>query len=113
MFNLENLREKFNIQFVANVRAFKAVRPCCPVQVSALRPDARSLEELKNFPFVNDAMIAALATELPLYLATADGVVCDNEEEKLTWFVNCLIRGLTSHTTEHYRKIVKRYHHRI
>ena len=78
--------EKFNTQFVTNVRAFKAARLCCPVQVSALRPDARSLEELKNFPFVDDVMIAALATELPLYLATVDGVVCDNEEEKLAWW---------------------------
>ena len=77
-------REKFNIQFISNVRAFKAARFCCPVQVTALRPDARSLEELKNFPFVNDAMVAALATELPLYIAAADGLVCNNEKEKLT-----------------------------
>ena len=47
---------------------------------------ARSLEELKNFPFVNDAMVAALATELPLYIAAADGLACNNEKEKLTWW---------------------------
>ena len=33
--------------------------------------------------FVDDATIANLATELPLYLAAADGVMCDSEEEKL------------------------------
>ena len=53
--------------------------------VSALRPDARFLEELKNFPFVDNATIANLATELPLDLAAADGVMCDSEEEKLVW----------------------------
>ena len=83
---LNFFREKFNIQFISNVCAFKAARFCCPVQVTALRPDARSLEELKNFPFVNDAMVAALATELPLYIAAADGLVCNNEKEKLTWW---------------------------
>ena len=83
---LNFFREKFNIQFISNVRAFKAARFCCPVQVTALRPNARSLEELKNFPFVNDAMVAALATELPQYIAAADGLVCNNEKEKLTWW---------------------------
>ena len=65
---------------------FKAARLCCPVQVPALRPDARCLEELKNFPFVDDATIPNLATELPLYLTAADGVMCDSEEEKLVWW---------------------------
>ena len=34
---------------------------------------------------MGDATIANLATELPLYLAAADGVMCDSEEEKLVW----------------------------
>ena len=76
--------QKFNVQFLTNV---KAARLCCPVQVSALRPDARSLEELKNFPIVDNATIANLATELPLYFAAADGVICDGEEKKLVWWV--------------------------
>lgn len=80
------LQQKFNVQFLTKVRALKAVRLCCPVQVSVLRPDARSLEELKNFPFVDDAAIANLATELPLHLAAADGVMCHSEEEKLVWW---------------------------
>lgn len=82
---LNFFQQKFNVQFLTNVRAFKAIRLCCPVHVSVLRPDARSLEELKNFPFVEDAAIANLATELPLHLAAADGVMCDSEKEKLVW----------------------------
>lgn len=78
-------QQQFNVQFLTNVRAFKAARLRCPVQVSALRPDARSLGELKNVPFVDDATIANLATELPLYLAAADGVMCDSEEDKRLW----------------------------
>ena len=35
---------------------------------------------------MDDATIANLATELQLYLATADGVTCDSEEEKLVWW---------------------------
>ena len=67
---LNFFQQKFNVQFLTNVRAFKAARLYCPVQVSALRPPARSLEELKNFPFVEDATIANLATELAYFLAT-------------------------------------------
>lgn len=83
---LNFFQQKFNVQFLTNVRAFKAARLRCPVQVSALRPDARSLEELKSFPFVDDATIANLATEPPLYLSAVDGVMCDSEEEKLVWW---------------------------
>jgi hypothetical protein len=76
---------KFSIQFRDTVRAFKAARFCCPVQVQALRPTSASLEELRNFPFVNnDATIANLAQELPLYIAAADGVNVACEEEKVT-----------------------------
>ena len=46
---LNFFQQKFNVQFLTNVRAFKAARLCCPVQVSALKPDARALEELKTF----------------------------------------------------------------
>ena len=35
---------------------------------------------------MDDATIANLATELPLYLATADSVMCDSEEEKRVWW---------------------------
>ena len=35
---------------------------------------------------MDDATIANLVTELPLYFATATGVMCDSEEEKLVWW---------------------------
>lgn len=48
---------------------------------------AASVEEFRNFPFLdNDNIIANLAQELPDYLAAADGVVMANEEEKLAWW---------------------------
>ena len=46
-----------------------------------------SQEELRNFPFVDDNIIANLATELPAYLAAADGVVCLSEDEKVSGVV--------------------------
>ena len=51
-----------------------------------LRPTAASLEELRNFPFVNnDVAIANLAQELPPYIAAADGVNDTCEKDKVTW----------------------------
>ena len=56
------------------------------MQVQNLNPTAASVEEFRNFPFLdNDKIIANLARELPDYLA-ADGVVMANEEEKLAWW---------------------------
>ena len=79
--------QKFGVQFHGTVRAFKAARLCCPVQVQALNPTAASLEELRNFPFANDdATIANLAQELPLYLAASDGVTVTCKDDKLTWW---------------------------
>ena len=66
------------------MRAFKAARLCCPVQVQSLDPTAESLEEFGNFPFINDdTKIANLAEELPAYLAAADGVTVTCEEDRL------------------------------
>ena len=40
-------------------------------------------------PFANDdATIANLAQELPLYLAASDGVTVTCEDDKLTWWAN-------------------------
>ena len=77
---------KFSVQFNGTVRAFKAARLCFPVQVQALNLTAAALEELRNFPFANDnATIANLAQELPLYRAASDGVTVTCE---LTWWAN-------------------------
>ena len=69
--------------------SFQSCAPLLPVQVQALNPTAASLEELRNFPFANDdATIANLAQELPLYLAASDGVTVTCEDDKLTWWAN-------------------------
>lgn len=83
---LDFYQHKFSVRSRADtVRAFKAKRFCCPVQVQALCPTAASLEELRNYPFLNnDATIANLAQELPLYIAAADGVNVTCEEDKGT-----------------------------
>ena len=95
--------QKFSVQFHGTVRAFKAAHLCCPVQVQALNPTAASLEELRNFPFANDdATIANLAQELPLYLAASDGVTITCEDDKLTWWAN------HKDTLPHWSSLVKK-----
>ena len=45
------------------------------------------MEELRNFSFLYvDATIAGLVNELPHYLAVADGIDIDEEEEKVQWW---------------------------
>ena len=86
-------QQKFSVQFRDTVRAFKVPRLCCPMQVQHLHPMAASLEEFRNFPFLdNDNIIANLARELPDYLAAADGVVMEDEEEKLAWWAANSVR---------------------
>lgn len=96
-------RQKFSVQFRTTVRAFKVARLCCPMQVQNLNPTAASVEEFRNFPFLdNDNIIANLARELPDYLAAADGVVMANEEEKLAWW------AAHSDTLPHWAGVVKK-----
>lgn len=84
---LQFYQQKFSGQFRVIVRAFKAARLCCPVQVQSLDITAESLEEFRNFPFINDdTKIANLAEELPAYLAAADGVTVTCEDDKVTWW---------------------------
>ena len=79
-------QQKFSVQFHNVVRAFKAARLCCPVQVQALRPTAVSVQELKQFSFITDAEVVQLVEELPNYLATADGAAIETEEDKVHWW---------------------------
>ena len=46
--------QKFSVEFRSTVRAFKAARLCCPVQAQNLNPTAASLEEFRNFPFLDN-----------------------------------------------------------
>ena len=73
------------------------------MQVQNLNPTAASVEESRNFPFLeNDNIIVNLARELPDYLAAADGVVMANEEEKLAWW------AAHSDTLPHWAGVVKK-----
>lgn len=64
-------QQKFSVKLHNTVRGFKVTRLCCPVQIQALCPTAATLEELRHFPFANDAMIANL---------TVTG-----DDDKLSW----------------------------
>ena len=96
-------QQKFSIQFHTTVRTFKVAWLCCPMQVQNLNPTAASMEEFRNFPFLdNDNIIANLAREVPDYLAAADGIVMANEEEKLAWW------AAHSDTLPHWAGVVKK-----
>ena len=72
------------------------------MQAQHLHPMAASLEEFRNFPFLdNDNIIANLARELPDYL-TAAGVVMVDEKEKLAWW------AANSITLPHWASLVKK-----
>ena len=62
------------------------------MQVQHLHPTAASLEEFRNFPFLDNDIIANLARELPDYLTAADGLVMEDEEEKLAWWAANSVR---------------------
>ena len=80
---------KFSQEFCGLVRAFRSATLCCPVQVGQLRPNAASVQELRKFSFLDKkAIIAGLTAERPRYLAVADGVQLETEEEKVQWWVN-------------------------
>ena len=68
------------------VRAFKAARLCCQIQVQALRPTAVSVQELKQSSLITDAEVVQLVEELPNYLAIADGAAIETEEGKVQWW---------------------------
>ena len=74
------------MQFQNIVRAFKAARLCCSIQVQALHPTAASVQELKQFSFITDADVLQLVEELPSHLAIADGAAVETEESKVQWW---------------------------
>ena len=82
-------QQKFSVQFLNIVRAFKAARLCCPVQVQALRPTAASVQKLKQFSFITDAQVVQLVEELPNYLAIADGAVVETEQGTVVGYTCC------------------------
>ena len=71
------------------MKAYIAVRLCCPVQVQKLRPTAATLEGFRNFPFSNNNATIANnhAREILQYIATAEGatVKCEDDEKVRLW----------------------------
>ena len=86
---LKFYQKKIIVQFCDTVKAYIAVRFCCPVQVQKLRPTAATLEGFRNFPFSNnDATIANNhAREILQYIATAEGatVTCEDDDKVRLW----------------------------
>ena len=86
---LKFYQKKFIVQFCDTVKAYIAVRFCCPVQVQKLRPTAATLEGFRNFPFSNNNATIANnhAREILQYIATAEGatVTCEDDDNVRLW----------------------------
>ena len=74
---------KFDGELLPCVKAFKAASFFHPGKVTDRQPNASAIEELKAFPFLQ-GVIPDLKTELPTYLATAEGTPAD--VELLKWW---------------------------
>ena len=88
---------RFGEELLPCVKAFKAASLLHPLKVMDLHPNASTVDDLKAFPFLHDA-IPDLKKELPQYLAAAEGVSAETEllkwwkkqEEKLpNWSAAC------------------------
>ena len=67
------VENKFWSELLPLVNAFKAACLFGPTKVIDLHPDATMVEDLKAFTFL-EQVIPDLQMELPVYLATAEGV---------------------------------------
>lgn len=78
--------QKFNTDLYDIVRAFRAARMACPTTVQELHPHPQDVQQLRQFPFLDDdAIIGDLQKELPTYLAEADGIRVDRGQELRWW----------------------------
>ena len=69
---------RFHGELGGTLAAFKAARLFLPHKVCELQPDASSVDSLTAFPFLrNEALLSAMKSELPSYLASASGVAPD------------------------------------
>ena len=66
--------DKFSQELSGSVAAFRAARFFSPHKVVELKPTAAEIDSLKAFPFLNNEVVLRnLKSELPSYLAKADG----------------------------------------
>ena len=64
---------KFDNDLSPHLLAFKAARYFSPSKVNELKPAAADIDSLSVFPFLNSDLISSLKSELPDYLAEAEG----------------------------------------
>ena len=67
-------KEKFNDDLWSTVELFKTARYFFPSKVSELKPTSSDLSSLSAFPCFDSEAIEEMKSELPTYLATAEGV---------------------------------------
>ena len=81
----EYFEKKFNEDLVVPLAIFKCARLFDPVKICDMKPALDDIDTLRILPFLNnDVSINNLKSELPLYLATAEGV--SQDIDKLEWW---------------------------
>ena len=67
-------KEKFDNDLRSTVELFKTARYFSPSKVSELKPTSSDLSSLSAFPCFDSEAIEGMKSELPTYLAAAEGV---------------------------------------
>ena len=81
---LDYFEKKFFQDFLPVMNAFKSAQLFHPGKINDLKPMATSVDSLNSFPFFDNDLLAKLKSELPNYLASADGV--SREVDPLEWW---------------------------
>ena len=77
-------KAKFDNDLSPHLLAFKAARYFSPSKVNELKPAAADIDSLSVFPFLNSDLISSLKSELPDYLAEAEGT--SEQMDILRWW---------------------------
>ncbi len=82
---LDYFTAKFEGDLLPIMEAFKSARIFDPAKLSDMQPDVSTVDSLRSFKFLeSDVIINNLKSELPAYLAAADGVALS--VDPLTWW---------------------------
>ena len=78
---------KFNVDLSNVVTLFRRARYFDPMAVQDLNLTVENVRSLRIFPFLDsDRTIEALQTELPAYIAAADGTDITEDDKKVRWW---------------------------
>jgi len=81
----EYFHQKFDVDLKQAVSVFKQARFFNPAKIGELKPSCADIDDLKAIPGLHSgAILEALKDELPIYMATADGV--STLVNKLQWW---------------------------